>query len=300
MKILITGASGFIGSALVKKLQEEGHCVFTLVRKKGFCSNEIFWNPLEEKIEISKLLGFDAVVHLAGENIVGRWTDEKKKKIRESRILGTQFLSKTLASLEKPPKVFLCASAIGYYGNRGEESLTEESQPGKGFLASVCQEWEKSSEPAQEKGIRVVHYRMGMVLSSQGGALPKMLKLFKGGLGGKLSDGQQWMSWISLVDLIEGILFCIQHPSISGAMNAVAPNPVRNKEFTKILGEILHRPRFFSVPRFLLKLIMGEMAEEVLLTSTKVSQKKFTEAGFQFRFQDLRNTFQQLLNSKTS
>lgn len=291
MKILISGASGFIGSTLVQKLKSEKQDVYKLVRKKTPLSeNEIYWDPLSGTLDANSIDAFEAVIHLAGENIIGRWTDDKKRKMRESRILGTQLLSKTLSSLKNPPKTFLCASAIGFYGNRGEENLTEESLPGNGFLADLCQEWEKASDSATQNGIRVIHYRIGVVLSAQGGALQKMILPFKMGFGGKIGNGKQWMSWIALDDLLEGIFFILKNPSISGAVNAVSPHPIRNLEFTQTLGKILHRPTFIPLPAFAAKLAFGEMAEEVLLASAKVIPEKLLKAGFQFKHPNLSET----------
>lgn len=295
MKLLISGASGFIGGALIRRLQAESHSIFKLVRrKKGLRKDEIFWDPASDKIDLEKLEGFDAVIHLAGENIVGRWTPEKKKKIHDSRVKGTELLSRSLARLSSPPSTLLCASAIGYYGNRGEEELDEKSGPGKGFLAETCQAWEAASKPAQDAGIRVIHYRIGMVLSSEGGALQKMLPLFKLGLGGKLGNGKQWVSWISLEDLIEGMRFVLQHPTLSGPVNAVSPQPVTNANFTEALGIALHRPTFATAPAFALKLAMGEMAEEALLASVKALPRKLMEAGFSFRHVRLSEALQGL------
>lgn len=294
MKILISGASGFIGSALMKKLNP--HEVWKLVRKKnGLQKNEIYWNPVKNEIESDKMEGFDAIIHLAGESIVGRWTEEKKKKIRESRIQGTTFLSNTLLKLKTPPPTFLCASAIGYYGNRGNETLDEASKAGKGFLAETCQEWEAASKALQDKDIRVIHYRIGIVLSTQGGALQKMLLPFKMGLGGKLGNGKQWMSWISLEDLLEGILFILQHKEIKGPINAVSPNPVRNEEFTKILGKTLRRPTLLTTPAFALKLTMGKMAEEVLLAGAKVLPSKLQKAHYNFKYPDLEIALKEII-----
>ncbi len=288
MKVLISGSSGFVGSALVKKMRDLKHEVFRLVRKKEkLQKDEIYWNPEKLEIDLKKLENFNAVVHLAGENILGRWTEAKKKKIRDSRVKGTQFLSESLAQLSKPPASLLCSSAIGFYGNRGEETLNESSPPGNGFLADVCQEWEAASQAASKSGIRVIHYRIGLVLSEEGGALAKMLPLFKLGLGGKLGDGQQWMSWIHLEDLLSGILFILESPSLSQAVNAVSPHPVRNQEFTQCLAESLHRPAFFTVPEFALKLVTGEMADEALLASAKVEAQKLLQTDFKFKYPHL-------------
>lgn len=296
MKVLISGSSGFVGSALVKKMRGLKHEVFRLVRKKEkLQKDEIYWNPEKSEIDLEKLEGFDAVVHLAGENILGRWTEAKKKKIRDSRVKGTQFLSESLVQLSKPPASLLCSSAIGFYGNRGEETLNESSLPGNGFLADVCQEWESASQAASKPGIRVIHYRIGLVLSAEGGALAKMLLPFKLGLGGKLGNGQQWMSWIHLEDLLAGIVFILENSSLSQAVNAVSPHPVRNQEFTECLANSLHRPAYFTVPEFALKLVTGEMAEEALLTSAKVAPHRLLQAGFKFKYPHLLEALRDLI-----
>jgi len=296
MRILISGASGFIGGALIWKLQGDSHEIFKLVRRKeGLRKDEVFWDPALGEIDARKLEGFDAVIHLAGESIVGRWTPEKKRKIRDSRVKGTELLSRSLARLSSPPSMLLCASAIGFYGNRGEEELDEDSGPGRGFLAETCQAWEAASQSARDAEIRVVHYRIGLVLSSEGGALQKMLPLFKLGLGGKLGNGQQWMSWISLEDLIEGMVFVLKNASLAGPVNAVAPRPVTNAEFTRALGKVLGRPTFASAPEFALKIAMGEMAEEALLASAKAAPKKLTQGGFKFQHPEISGTLRHIL-----
>lgn len=297
MKILISGASGFIGTTLLHKLNKAKHEVWKLVRKKnGLNKNEIYWDPAKNEIAAEKLNGFDVVIHLAGESIVGRWNPEKKKKIRESRIQGTTLLANTLASLTSPPHTFLSASAIGIYGNRGEESLDENSPPGTGFLAEVGKEWEAASKPLKDKGVRLIHYRIGIVLSLEGGALQKMILPFKLGLGGTLGNGKQWMSWISLEDLLRGILFCIENKQISGAVNATAPSPVRNDEFTKTLGKALHRPAFLPAPAFALKLALGEMADELLLAGAKVIPQKLIQNGFSFQDSNLESALKNILH----
>ena len=295
MKILITGASGLVGSALSPKLKDE-HQIITLVRTVAGNENEVQWNPEKEIKGVEKLEGIETVIHLAGENVGdGRWTEEKKKRIRDSRIIGTKVLCDALLKISQPPKTFISASAIGYYGNRGDEILTEESSNGDGFLAKTCVEWENASNGLKEKNVRVVHARLGIVLSKNGGALEKMLMPFKFGLGGKLGDGKQYFSWIVVDDVIDAIEFLISNETISGVVNLTAPNPVTNKEFTSTLGKILSRPTFFTVPQFALKLALGEMADVALLASQRVIPKRLQNAGFNFKFPELESALKHTL-----
>jgi uncharacterized protein (TIGR01777 family) len=287
MKILISGASGLVGSALVSQLKSE-HRILSLVRNEPRNENEVQWNPEKEIKEIEKLEGVETVIHLAGENVGdGRWTEEKKRRIRDSRVIGTKVLCDGLLKLTQPPKTFICASAIGYYGNRGDEILTEESKSGEDFLGKTCVEWEEASNVLKEKNIRVVHARFGIILSKNGGALGKMLMPFKLGIGGKLGDGKQYFSWIAIDDVISAIEFLISNESISGAVNLTSPNPVTNAQFTATLGKTLSRPTFFTVPRFALKLAFGEMADVALLASQRVMPKRLQDAGFKFKFPEL-------------
>jgi uncharacterized protein len=281
MKILVTGSSGLVGSALVSFLEKRGEQVSKLVRGK------------------TELEGFDAVVHLAGENIMGRWTETKKNRIRESRVKGTQLLSQALIQLKKPPSVFVCASAIGYYGNRGEEILTEQSAKGEGFLADVCGEWEEATRTVAEKGIRTINLRIGMVLSLEGGALRQMLPMFKLGLGGKMGSGSQSISWIAIDDLVRIIDDVIYRENLAGPINAVAPHPVTNEELTKTLGQLLHRPTFLSLPVFMVKLIFGELGEELLLSSARVKPKKLEENDFQWNYPYLEGALKHLLDKSS-
>jgi uncharacterized protein (TIGR01777 family) len=240
--------------------------------------------------------GFDAVVHLAGESVVGRWTNEKKSAIRDSRVQGTRHLAAALAQCDVKPRVLVCASAVGFYGNRGDELLGEESPSGLGFLPEVCGEWEGASRIAAEAGIRTVNIRIGLVLSAQGGALGNMLKPFKLGLGGRIGSGRQWWSWIHVDDIVGGIQHAIRAESLSGAVNLVAPNPVRNAEFTKVLASVLGRPAFFPVPEFALRLAFGKMAaEELLLASARVEPGKLLASGYGFRFRELRAALEDLV-----
>jgi len=297
MKILISGSHGLVGKALSKSLATENHEVIRLVRGSAGAP-KIEWHPEQSRIDAEKLEGFDAVVHLAGENIAsGRWTGEKKRAIRESRVKGTSLLSESLARLSRPPSVFLSASAIGYYGDRGDELLTEKSAPGGGFLPSVCIEWENATKAASEKGIRTVHTRFGIILDRHEGALAKMLPPFKMGIGGKIGDGRQWMSWIALEDVVNGLKFLMADSSTFGPVNFVAPNPVTNAEFTKALGRVLSRPTLFPVPAFGARLAFGEMADALLLSSQKVESQVLKEQGFVFSWPTLTPALKHLLTT---
>src|SRR6185436_2909745 len=249
MKILIGGSHGLVGTALIKALETEGHEIFRLVRHAPTSKTEVEWSPDRYSIALARIEGFDAVVNLAGESIAeGRWTDDKKRRIRESRVKGTKLLGDALANLTAPPKTFICASAIGYYGNRGDEILNETSAPGNDFLSQVCVEWEKATTLATEKGIRVVNARFGIILDRNGGALKKMLPPFRMGVGGRIGSGKQWMSWIALDDVIGALNFALTKDSLQGPVNFVAPAPVTNAEFTKTLGKVLSRPTIFPIP----------------------------------------------------
>ena len=298
MKVLVSGSHGLVGKALTHSLTNDGHEVVRLVRHaRSLGSLEIEWHPNQGSIDAEHLEGFDAVVHLAGENIAsGRWTSEKKRAIRESRVQGTTLLSDALARLSRPPSVFLSASAIGFYGNRGDEQLTEQSAPGNDFLSGVCVEWEKAAQPAIEKGIRTVNTRFGIILDPNEGALAKMLPPFRAGLGGRIGSGQQWMSWIALEDVVNGLKFLIEDNSISGPVNFVAPNPVTNEEFTKTLGRVVGRATFFPVPAFGARLLFGEMADALLLTSQKVDPAVLQDCGYLFAWPTLEPALQHLLN----
>ena len=289
LKIVISGASGLIGSALSVFLSCAGHRVYTLTRGPHQLGEMgIFWNPLKGEIDKGLMENADVVIHLAGESIAaGRWTLKRKETIRHSRTEGTKFLSQTLAALQRPPKTLIVASAIGYYGNRGDEILSEESPSGAGFLPEVCRAWEDAAEPARHAGIRVVHLRTGIVLSSLGGALAKMLPPFQMGLGGKMGTGNQWMSWISLEDMLGIFYWIIFSPGISGPVNATAPWPVTNSAFTKILGRVLGRPTALPLPSPAVKFIFGEMGEALLLEGQQVKPVKLEKSGFQFLYPDL-------------
>ena len=287
--VAITGASGMVGTALASVLRESGHTPFNITRKaSGESGENILWDPASGLKDPSRLKTVDTVVHLAGENIAaGRWTPALKDRIRRSRIEGTRSLVKSIAASSHRPKTFVCASAIGFYGERGDTLLDENAVAGTGFLADVCREWEHEAEAAKDLGLRVVKVRIGVVLSPKGGALAKMLLPFKLGAGGIIGSGKQYWSWIGLHDLVRIIAFCIDHDSIQGAINAVSPNPMTNYDFTKGVGRALHRPTLFPLPAFVAKLVLGEMANELLLSSTRVTPKKLKEQGFEFHYPEL-------------
>lgn len=296
MRILVSGSHGLVGKALISSLTSDGHEIVRLVRNKPAGATEIEWHPNQEKIDTASLEGLDAAVHLAGESIAsGRWTDEKKRAIRDSRVKGTTLLSEALARLSRPPSVFVSASAIGYYGNRGDELLTEKSAPGEDFLANVCVEWENATIPTIEKGIRTVHARFGIILDAKDGALGKMLTPFRMGIGGRIGDGKQWMSWIHIEDVVNGLRSLISDSSINGPVNFVAPNPVTNAEFTKALGRALSKPTLFPVPAFGVRLAFGEMADALLLSSTRVEPRVLKDRGFVFRWSMLEDALRHLL-----
>ncbi len=296
MKILFSGSHGLVGSALIKSLEPEAHQIVRLVRHASNSETEVEWSPDRYSIALARLNDFDAVVHLAGESIAsGRWDEEKKRKIRESRVKGTRLLSDALANLVRPPKVLISASATGYYGNRGDEQLNEQSAPGDDFLSEVCVEWEKATELAKEKGIRVVNTRFGIILDKEGGALEKMLPPFRMGIGGRIGSGKQWMSWIALDDVVNAIKFALTNDGLSGPVNFVAPTPVTNAEFTKALGHVLSRPTFFPIPEFGVRLAFGEMADALLLSSQRVLPSRLQETGFQFQHSQLLGALQRIL-----
>ena len=296
MKIAISGTSGLIGSALIPFLEEKGHEVFKLVRVGGdLHPDEIGWDPKSGVVNPSLLEGMDGVVHLAGESIMGRWTEAKKEKIQKSRVEGTKLLCKVLCTLKHPPAVFIAASAIGYYGNRGDEILTEHSAKGEGFLSDVCKKWEEASSALKEKGSRVANLRFGMVLSGKGGALKQMLTAFKLGLGGRMGLGNQWMSWIAIDDLLCIIDYVLHKKELAGPLNTVSPNPVTNQAFTETLGKVLHRPAFMAMPAFAVKLIFGQLGTELLLGSEKVVPRKLEEAGYSFAYPHLEEALQHTL-----
>jgi uncharacterized protein len=296
-RVLVSGASGLIGSALLPSLKMNGATVVRLTHSlsSGAGGNDqISWNPAQP-ISPEVVSGFDAVIHLAGESIVGRWTAEKKKAIRDSRVIGTTHLARALAEAKHKPQVFVCGSAIGYYGDRGGEILREDSNPGSGFLPDVCREWETATQPAIGAEIRTVQIRTGVVLSSRGGALGKMLTPFKLGVGGRVGDGRQWMSWIDMQDMVGGIHHILKTDLLHGPVNMTAPKPVTNAEFTKTLASALSRPAIFPVPKFVVKLAFGEMGETALLGSQRVEPAQLITSGYPFRFSDLRVSLEAML-----
>jgi uncharacterized protein (TIGR01777 family) len=298
MKILISGSHGLVGKALSSELLKGGHEIVSLVRQKSEGASEIEWHPNQGSIDSERLSGFDTVIHLAGESIAsGRWTDDKKRRIRESRVSGTTLLSQALARSSKPPTTFISASAIGYYGDRGDELLNEKSPSGNDFLSEVCVAWERATAEAEAKGIRTVHTRFGIILDQGGGALAKMLTPFRMGVGGKIGDGKQWMSWIALADVINGLKFVIENNAVTGPVNFVAPNPATNGEFTKTLGDALGRPTLFPMPAFIARLAFGEMADALLLSSAKVEPKCLRESGYRFEFEQLQTALEAILES---
>jgi uncharacterized protein (TIGR01777 family) len=283
--VLITGASGLVGSALTRHLNQEGFAATPLLRTDtSATSKSLSWNPLTGEISLPKKAAIRAVVHLAGESIASsRWTAARKRKLWDSRIKPTKLLCESLAARDPSPSVLISASAVGYYGNRHSEELSEASSAGSGFLAELAEAWEEATLPALKSGIRVINLRIGVVLSKKGGALAKMLPAFNLGLGGPLSSGSQYMSWIALDDLLSIISFTINNEQMRGPLNATSPNPVTNAEFTKTLANTLHRPAIFPVPRFVLELLFGQMADEALLASQRVLPQKLLESGFQFK-----------------
>ena len=296
MRVAVTGSRGLVGSALVPFLTTGGHRVTRLIRGASVGRDEAAWDPAGGLADPSRLEGLDAVVHLAGENIAaGRWTAERKAEIRRSRVEGTRRLCEALARLAQPPKVLVSASAIGFYGDRGAEALTEESPGGTGFLSDVCREWEAATEPASRAGIRVVPLRFGMILTPAGGALRKMLLPFNLGLGGRVGNGNQFMSWLSIDDAIGAIHQCIRTETLRGAVNAVAPTPATNAEFTRTLARVLRRPALIPVPQFAARLAFGEMADALLLASAGVIPARLQESGYDFRFPDLEGALRHLL-----
>ncbi len=293
MKIVITGSSGFIGKKLVSLFKDRGDTLILLSRnpKEG----EHFWDPSSQQIEPSILEGADVVINLAGESILGRWNQEKMAKIRESRFTSTQFLCDTLLKLEQLPRIYINASAIGFYGDRGEEVLTEESQSGHGYLAEVCRHWERIPDVLAEKGVRVVLTRFGLVLGEEGGALKLMEKPFKMGMGGSLGKGTQIMSWIAVDDLVRGIDFVIEHEELSGPINFVSPGAVSNLEFTKTLASVLQKPAPMPIPKFAISMLFGS-GGEVFLASAHVHPERLLKSGFQFQYPNLEETLKKYLH----
>ena len=295
MRILASGTSGTIGAALMPALKVQGHQVVRLKTGMARGPDEIAWDPLRP-IDPALVSGFDAVIHLAGENIFGRWTPQKKAAIRDSRVQGTRNLCQALAEAAEKPRVLLAGSAIGYYGSRGDEVLTEESAPGTGFLAEVSRDWEAAAQPAADAGIRVVNLRTSVVLSAKGGALAMMLPPFRLGLGGKIGSGRQWISWIAIDDEVGAILHCLNDDSFSGTVNLAAPTPVKNADYTRVLGRVLRRPTVATVPALAVKLVLGrEMAEETVLCSQKVMPGRLPASGYVFKYPELEEALRSLI-----
>lgn len=300
LRMAVTGAGGLIGSALVQRLTAKGHRVTTLVRRAAR-PGEISWDPEGGRLEPNDLEGIDAIVHLAGENVGARWTAGRKARIRSSRVRGTRLLSEVVARLRKRPAVLVSASAIGIYGNRGDEVLAEEAllgDAGHDFLAAVGQEWEGAADPARAGGIRVVHPRFGVVLSPAGGALGRMLLPFRLGLGGRLGDGSQWMSWVSIDDAVSALVHLLLTETLHGPVNVTAPEPIRNRDFTRTLGRVLSRPSAFSVPSVALRLALGEMADSTLLASTRVVPRRLLASGFRFSHPTLETALRHVLRKE--
>ncbi len=283
MKIAITGASGLIGSALADALQRSGDQVIRIGRQ---LPADVLWNP-SGQLDPGALEGIDAVVHLAGETVSGRWNESRKSRILNSRARGTETIAMAVARMKTPPRVMISASAIGYYGSRGDELLDETSASGTGFLAEVARQWEAATMPATKAGVRVVSPRIGVVLAKHGGALRKMLPAFRVGLGGVLGSGRQWWSWISLRDAVSAIQTLISNTSVSGPVNLVSPNPVTNLEFTRVMAKVSRRPALFPLPEGAVKFFFGEMGVETLLASQRVQPKRLQEIGFRFQFPEL-------------
>ena len=306
MRVLVSGSTGLVGSAVVRELRESGDEIVRLVRKStdfgesepadAPADEQAQWDPESGEIDAAGLKGLDAVVHLAGQNIAaGRWDADMKRRISESRVEGTKLLCETLAARDNKPKVLVCASAIGIYGDRGEALLDESSASADSFLANVCRDWEQATTPAREAGIRVVNLRIGVVISSKGGALEKMLKPFRFCVGGVVGSGQQWWSWIALDDVAGVVRFVIENESLSGPVNTVSPNAVTNRDFTKTLGRVLFRPTILPLPAFVVRALMGEMGNELLLASTLVVPKKLQAAGYKYQCPTLKTALKRAL-----
>lgn len=289
MRILVSGSTGFLGTAVVETLKRQGHAVARLVRPDtqksatGARGQAVQWDPVAGRFDAAGAEGAEALIHLAGASIAGgRWNPSRKELLRTSRIDATRHLIGALAKLQRPPRVIVAASAIGYYGNRGDETLTEASAPGNDFLAGLCREWEAETARGAEFGARVVNPRFGIILAAHGGALPRMALPFKLGAGGRFGDGRQWMSWLTLQETVSIIQFALTTSGLTGPVNAVTPNPVRNSEFTRVLAKTLHRPALFPAPKFALRLALGEMADALLLSSQKVIPSKLADSGYPF------------------
>ncbi len=295
MDVLVSGSTGLIGSALVSAVRDEGHRVVRLTRSQDAGDDAVRWDPSAGEIEADRLEGIDAVVHLAGENIVGRWTSTKKARIWNSRVQGTRLLAETLARLVSPPRVMVSSSATGYYGDRGDEFLREESAPGDNFLAGLCQEWEAAADPVREVGVRVVHPRLGLVLSPQGGALGATLPIFKLGGGGRIGSGRQYWPWVAIDDVVGSILYALKTDSLEGPVNVSVPDPPTNAQYTSTLGRVLNRPTVFSLLAPIARLMLGQLADELLLASQRVEPARLKESGYEYRHSELEEALRYLL-----
>lgn len=301
MKIIVTGSTGLIGSALVPRLVAAGHSVTCFVRDETHAEpargvRAVGWDIGAGRINDAEVAAHDSVIHLAGESVAeGRWTEEKKRRIRDSRVRGTRLIAESIARATTPPRVFISASAIGFYGDRGNEILSEESAPGADFLAGVCREWEASADAARAVGVRTVHPRIGIVLSPRGGALAKLITPFRLGAGGRIGSGSQYMSWIAIDDVLAAIEFALTKESVEGAVNFVAPHPVTNAEFTETLGRVLSRPTVFTVPKFAARFAFGEMADALLLSGARVLPERLQREGYEFKYPQLEEALQRLL-----
>jgi uncharacterized protein len=293
-RILVSGVSGPIGAALLPSLKARGFNVTRLVRGGPSADGRVSWDPAQP-LPPDSVSGFEAVIHLAGETVVGRWTEEKKRQIRSSRVLGTRNLAQALAKAPQRPRLLISGSAIGYYGDRGEEILGENSASGKGFLPEVCREWEAATQPATDAAIRTVQIRIGVVLSPDGGALQKMLLPFRLGVGGNMGNGNQWWSWIHVQDLVGAVHHILKNDLLQGPVNVVSPRPVSNSDFTKTLASVLSRPAIFPMPAFAARLAFGQMADELLLASQRVEPAKLVASGYPFQYSDLKKALQEIL-----
>lgn len=299
-RFAVSGASGLVGQAVVRALVERGDLVWPLVRGQPR-EGEIAWNPRGGSIDTAALAEVDAVIHLAGEPIAGgRWSSERKRRIRASRVDGTRLLAKTMAELSTGPRTLVCASATGYYGERGDQICVEGDPPGEGFLSQVCVEWEAAADAARSAGIRTTHLRIGMVLAREGGALASMLPIFRAGLGGPLGAGSQYWNWILMDDLVRLVLLAADEATLQGPINAVAPEPVSSRDFARELGRVLHRPAFLPAPAFAVRLVMGELADALLFTSTRAVPQLLLDQGFAFRGATLAGALDDLLGSRAS
>lgn len=294
LNILVSGASGPIGSALVAGLTGAGHRVTRLVRRPPAAASELEWDPMQP-VPPDKVSGFDAVIHLSGESIASHWDQKKRQAIRDSRVISTRNLAQALAHSPAKPRVLITASAIGYYGNRGQEMLTENSAPGYNFLGMVCREWEKATEPATEAGIRTAQMRIGIMLSLTGGALKQMLKPFRFGLGGIIGNGKQYWSWVAIEDVVGALRHALTHEGLSGPVNVVSPNPVTNIEFTRAIAQVVRRPALFPLPPFAVRLFFGQMGEELMLASARVLPSKLEASGYKFRYPELKPALMDIL-----